>query len=310
MATPFVQDTRLTAIAVGFKNEAFIADQIAPRIVVPTEEFRWTEYNSDEAFSIPNTLVGRKGVPNEVEFTAKEHNDAVVDYGLSAPVPQSDILKAQNHPAFDPEGRATMKTRELVALDREKRVADFVGTPGNYNHSQALTAGSKFTDYDSDQFEISGTALETPRVRPNTMVLGHTEWFHLRRNQNILKAIGRNVDMATGMATRAEVAELFELTGGIIVGESRYNTANRGQSPTITRLWGGVSGLLYIKPAAQLEEDITFMLTASYLGPVSYRKQLEPGEMGLRGGVKITVGDSMKEVQISKEAGFLFTGAV
>lgn len=310
MDTPFVQDTRLTAIAVGYKNEEFIADKVMPRVDVPTEEFRWTEFNSDEMFDVPDTMVGRKGVPNDVEFTATEKNDSTEDHGLSNTVPKSDIDKAAKHPSFDPLGRAVLGTSQLISLAREKRVADIVGNQNNFNHSLALTGASKFSDHTSDQFEIIGEALEAPRVRPNTFVMGHTEWWHLRRNVNILKAIGRNVDMAAGMATRQEIADLFELSGGIIVGQSRYNVAARGQNADITRLWGGISSLLYIRPAAQLQEDITFGLTASYLGPVAYQEDKGPGEVGLRGGKKIVVGDSTKEVIISKEAGYCFTGAV
>lgn len=304
---PFVPDTRLTAIALGFKNEGFIADQVMPRVVVPTQEYRWTEFNSDEMFTTPNTLVGRRGTPNTVEFTATEKTASVVDYGLSGDVPQEDVLKAQNHLGYDPEGRMVMGVSELLALDREKRVCETVKAAANYHHTAALTAGSKFTDHTSDQFEILGTALEQPRVRPNTMILGHMDWFHLRRNEAILKAIGRNVDTSTGMATRQELAELLEISS-IIVGATRHNTARKGQAPTIERLWDGFCAFHYVKPAGQLTDDITWGLTASWQGAVAHRKILEPGQLGLRGGVKVTVGDSVNEHVIAKEAGYLFTG--
>ncbi|SVC58352.1 uncharacterized protein METZ01_LOCUS311206 [marine metagenome] len=310
MTTPFVQDTKLTAIAVGFKNAELIADRVAPRVEVMSEDFRWTEYNSEEMMTIPDTKVGRKGVPNEVEFTAKERSGHTMDYGLSDAVPQSDIDKAANHPSFDPLGRATLGVTKLVDLAREKRVADFVRDGNNYNHKQALTAGNKFSDYDADFFEIFGLALEQPLMRPNVCVLGHTEWFHISRNKSLLKAMGRNVDTQEGKITRQEFVDLLEINE-LIVGQSRYNMANKGQSANLSRLWGGTAAFHYRNSnILSLEEDMTFMATASYLGKVAYQKQLEPGELGLRGGVKVTVGDSVNEVQIAKEAGYLFTGVL
>jgi len=310
MPTPFVQDTKLTAIAVGFKNAEFIADQVAPRIDVMSEDFRWTEYNSHEMLTIPDTLVGRKGVPNEVEFTGEERSGHTKDWGLSDGVPQSDIDKAANHPSFDPLGRATKGVTQLVDLAREMRVANFVRNADNYNHKQALTSGNKFSDYDADFFEILGLALEQPLMRPNTAILGHTEWFHLSRNKALLKAMGRNVDTQEGKITRQEFVDLIEIDK-LIIGKSRYNTANKGQGANLSRLWGGTAAFHYVNPnLMSLEEDLTFMATASYLGKVAYQKAIEPGEMGLRGGKKVTVGDSCNEVQISKEAGYLLTGVL
>lgn len=310
MTTPFVQDTKLTAIAVGYKNDELIADQVAPRVIVPSEDFRWTEHNSHEMMTIPDTKVGRKGVPNEVEFTAQEKSGHTVDWGLSDVVPQSDIDKAKNNPSFDPLGRATLGVTKLVELAREQRVAKFVTDAGNYTHKQALGAGSKFSDYDADFFEILGLALEQPLLRPNAFIVGHTEWFHLSRNKSLLKAMGRNVDTQEGKITRQEFVDLLEIDK-IIVGKSRYNTANKGQAPSLSRLWGGTGAFHYINPnIMSLEEDMTFMATASYLGKVAHKQRKEPGEVGLRGGYKITVGDSCNEVQISKEAGYLFTGVL
>lgn len=306
--TPFIPDTRLTAIALGIRNAEFIADMVAPRVDVASETFRYTEFNHVEMFNVPNTLVGRKGTPNEVEFTATEKTGSTEDHGLTDKVPQTDIDAAKGHPSIDPVGMAAAKTAELVLLAREKRVADFVQNSANYNHTEALGAGSKFTDYTSDQVEIIGSALEVPLVRPNTMVLGHTEWFHLRRNEKLIKAILRTTN-GTGIITKAEFMEFFELNE-LLVGASRSNTANKGQTANLTRLWNGTAALHYKKPAAQLKNDITFMLTASWGGRIAMQKQLGAGELGLRGGVQVIVGDSLKEQPISKEAGYLFTSVI
>lgn len=50
------------------------------------------------------------------------------------------------------------------------------------------------------------------------------------------------------------------------------------------------------------------MVIVLYFGKVVYQKQLELGEFGFCGGVKVIVGDFVNEVQIVKEVGYLFIG--
>ena len=61
-----------------------IADQVLPRLTVTAREFKWDEHAKASMFQAPSTLVGRKGSPNEVEFTAEEKTSSVADYGLEA----------------------------------------------------------------------------------------------------------------------------------------------------------------------------------------------------------------------------------
>ncbi|QPG06555.1 hypothetical protein IT774_05120 [Salinimonas marina] len=307
--TPFVPESRLTAIAIGVRNSAFIADEVAPRADTGgTAEFKWTEYNPEETFTIPNTLVGRRSRTNDVEFTATQKNDAVEDYGLSDLIPYEDVMKAQNHPAFDPEGMATSKLSELVALDREKRVADRVMSAANYANSEVITAGDKWTASTSKPIAQIVDAMNSMLVTPNIMVLGRAEAWALRQNPQIIKAYNGSLG-DEGLVPLNFIRELFGLEK-IVVGESKFNAARKGQPMTLTQLWSGGASLIYQKPMAQLRDDLTFMLTAEWGGKVAARQELGAGEVGIRGGVRVTVGDSVKEVLISKEAGFFLQGVV
>ncbi|WP_230459894.1 hypothetical protein, partial [Sansalvadorimonas verongulae] len=81
------------------------------------------------------TLVGRKGRPNVVEFGGTEKSAFVQDFGLDDEIPQQDIDNA-NNTNFDPRGNAVELLSELIALDREKRVADLVQDKNNYAHKE------------------------------------------------------------------------------------------------------------------------------------------------------------------------------
>src|SRR5690554_1952957 len=306
MPAPFVEQQRLTAIALGFKNEQFIADQVMPRVPVGAANFKWTEFDAKDTFTIPNSLVGRKSRPNEVEFGATEHTSSVVDFGLEDAIPNSDIEEAKNNPAIDPEGRAAMKLTELILLGREKRVADMVMNVNNYNHSETLAGTDKWNDAGSNLIEQISDALDTPLVRPNTLVLGRAEATAMRRNASLVKAFNGSTG-DTGMVPWEFIREMFELQN-IIVGAGRYNTANKGQDMSIARLWSGGAALLYINPVAALRDDVTFGLTAEHGERVAATR--EDGDIGLRGGIRVRVGESVKEVLISKEAGFFFNAVL
>ena len=75
-------DYERTAIAVGYSNPAYIADEVLPRVTVGRKEYRYTEYPIGESFTVPDTRIGRRSAPTMVHFTASEKPGACEDYGL------------------------------------------------------------------------------------------------------------------------------------------------------------------------------------------------------------------------------------
>jgi len=302
---PFVADKKLTAIALGYKNEGFIADMVAPRTPVLSETFKWTEYNSDEMLTIPNTMVGRKGRVNQVEFTATEKSDSVLDYGLEDVIPMADVNAAKGHPSINPEGNISLKLSELISLGREKRIANTVMNAANHTHNEVITGTDKWTDPASKPIEQITDAMNTPLVTPNTLVLGVSEALALRRNVQIVKAFHGN-DGQEGLVPLSFIEQLFNVK--ILVGVSRHNSQREGQTAVIERLWTGGAALLYIKPAAQLRDDLTYMLTAEYETRVS--GSWEDKNVGLRGGKVVRVGESVKEVLMAKAASYFLQSVI
>ena len=120
MATrPFPTNARLTAIALAFRNPdiALIADLVLPRTPV-AYEFKWLSYDLAQGYTVPDTRVGRKSAPNEIDFQATEVQDKCQDFGLDDLVPNEDI-EADNQ-GVDPLGTATGFLSNLVDLGREQ----------------------------------------------------------------------------------------------------------------------------------------------------------------------------------------------
>ena len=130
---PFVIQPYLTSVTLAYRNEALIADAVLPRIPVESPIFKYSIYNKGDAFTVPDTLVARKGKVNEIDWGATEVTSQVEDHGLEDPIPFRDILAAEGVPStpINPEARSTELLSDLIALDREKRAAALVFNPAS-----------------------------------------------------------------------------------------------------------------------------------------------------------------------------------
>ena len=305
-ASPYPIDPALTAIAIAYKNPGYIADQVAPRITVGKQAFKFMQYGVDTFFNTPDTLIGRRSAANQVTMDGTEISDATEDHGLEGGVPKADVDNADER--YDPLGNQTSLLMEMIAIRREIRTAGVVFTAGTYDPSlrSTLAGGSQFSDPGSSPLTAVGDALDQPLMRPNQMVFGQRGWTKFRRHPEIVSAVLGNSGNK-GMVSRQDVAELFEVNE-VIVGQSWGNTAKRGQAANLARLWGNHLALTYKAPVVSTE-SATFAATFQWGQPFSSQRDLKPGEMGLRGGTAVLVGESVKERIVAGQAGYFFENA-
>lgn len=303
---PFPIQPELTAIAVMYKNKSMIADQVAPRFPVGKEEFKYLKHNLAEGFTVPDTKVGRKSKPNQVEFTATEVTDSTQDYGLDDVIPQTDITNAP--PNYNPLGKAVEYLTNLIELDREVRVANMVFNPANYATANKVTLSgtSQFSHTSSTPIDTITDALDSMVMRGNIMVLGRLTYSRLIRHPHIIKAYyGTGNDK--GIANREILKELFELDD-VLVGESFVNTARKGQSAALSRAWGKHLSLIHRDSNADSQRGTTFMLTAQFGDRIA--GSMPDGDVGLRGGVRVRTGEGVKEFMPANDLGYFFENAV
>ena len=123
----------LSEIAMAVQVEGMIADEVCPLVNTASPKFAYTRVETGSRLRIPDVRIGRTGRANQVEHESRDEIVEVEDYGLEDPVPARDTMAAMGvrHPV-DPQELATEATAQLVALAREKRVADLVFDPANY----------------------------------------------------------------------------------------------------------------------------------------------------------------------------------
>lgn len=311
---PFVIVPELTAIAVAYRQANFIADGVLPRVPVNTKEFRYQKYGLGDAFTAPETLVGRKGTPNQVEFGSTEVTDSVQDHALDAPVPNDDIAQweaaraAGATGAASPLMRATSQVQELVQTRREKRAADLVFDPATYAAANRVTlAGtSQWSDPASDPQAAIGDALDTMVMRPNIAVFGRAAWTKTSRNINLVKAYFGN-GTERGQLTKQAFMELFELDE-VLIGEAFWNSAAKGQPPSLVRLWGKHAAFLHRNMQADTEFGMSFGMTAQFGTRVA--GTIHDADIGMRGGERVRSGESVKELVTANDLGYFFQNVV
>jgi hypothetical protein len=316
MNFPFPIQQELTAITLAYTNRSLIADLVLPRTPVPAREFKWLQMNKDQMFTVPETMVGRKGQPNEVEFGGTEVAGFVRDYGLDDVVPQEDLDSA---PAgYDPLGTAVTGISELIALDREKRVADLVFGLNTYPAANRVTLSgtSQWSDYtNSDPYTAIQTALDGMLMRPNIAVIGRLAFSKLRVHPKITAALAPSttgntatVNALGAPATAQAIADLLELDQ-IIIGEAFINTAKPGQTATLSRCWGKHMAFLHQNPVATIRGNaVTFGFTAEYGNRVA--GSIAEPKVGLRGAQRVRVGESVNELVVASDVGYFFQNVV
>jgi len=295
------------AIAMAYKNRRLIADDALPVVPVNSREFKYWEYDLADGFTIPDTLVGKFDKADEMRFKATEKPNMVENHALSETVSNED---AEDSPAgIDPLSKATERVTDLVLLGREKRVADLLFGAANYASSNktTLSGTAQFSDVvNSDPIKQLTDFLDTMVIRANKMVIGRIPWTWLARHPKVVKAANGNSG-DSGIATRQRVAELLELDD-ILVGESFLNTAAKGQTPSMARVWGNFLLLGYYNKLADNNGGLTLGYTAKWKG--WQVKTIAEEDRGLHGTQKQLVGESVKPVLASPTCGFLISSVV
>jgi Phage major capsid protein E len=315
VSRPFVVDTALTAIAIGFRNPAaiLIADRVLPRVSVGGERFKWLEYPLAEAFTLPPTFVGRKGRPNQVEFTSIERTAAVDDFALDDMIPSTDMtaaaqLREAGLSTYDPERRAVEGLTDLIINDREVRVANLVTNLNTFAPALRVTLSgtAQWSDYaNSNPITAILAALDLPMMRPNKLVMGQALWTVVRQHPKVVNAIlGGNLN--SGAVTTEQFARLMEVEE-VLVGQGWINVARKGQAANMQRIWGKDCAMLYINPIAGPENMVTFGYTAEYGARVA-GTIIDPN-IGIMGGEAKRVGERVKEVIAAQAVGYLFKSA-
>lgn len=307
MQTPFPVDQTQTAIAIAYQNRRTIADRVLPRVSAGYR-FAYVEHDLAQGFTVPDTAVGRKGKPTEVEFKGRELTGQVETYALDDAIPLQDI-NASKGSKINPVNNATEYLTRLITLDREIRVAAMVFEASIYSASLRvqLSGSSQWSDSTSKPIDTIMTGLDAVIMRPNIMVIGQQAFTKLSTHPEIVRACRSIGGDSSGIVKAQEIAALFGLEE-VLVGEALVNTARKGQTASMARVWGKHCALIYQEKPAETRNATTFGFTAE----AGTRKAgaMEDANIGAEGGMRVRVWEQVKEVIAAPSLGYFIQDAV
>jgi hypothetical protein len=93
------------------------------------------------------------------------------------------------------------------------------------------------------------------------------------------------------------------------VGQGFLNTAKKGQTPSLSRVWGKHAALIHRDGLADSRGNrTTFGFTAQWGERIA--GTIRDPNVGMRGGTVVRVGESVAEVIAAPDLGYLFENAV
>jgi hypothetical protein len=313
--TPFVQNAAITAFAIAYAQAGLIQDEVFPMSPVATKLFAYNQYSKDEAMRAPETLVGRLGVPNQVIWSSTQLSSQCDDHALTTPVPVADLdawrasKAAGLTGAQDPLMRNSELLLQTLLNRRELRCATLATTLTNYavSNRDTLSGVGQWSDYtNSKPLTYLKRRFDKMILRPTHGAMSQEVFTTLSMHPEFVGAVYKNGTNA-GSVSRQQMAEQLGLQD-IFVGGAWLNTANPGQAPNITRVWGLDAVFFHRNGAAGLDAGMTFGLTADFGGRFG-GTWMDP-EVGAKGAEIVKVGNCVKELMLVNDAGFLVKNAV
>jgi hypothetical protein len=310
-------DKALTNISIGYKNEAYIADQIFKPVNVQKQSDKYYVFGMD-MFRTHNDLRAPGTEANEITWTFSDDQYYTEGHALRTTIPDEELMNADE--SFNLEADGTALVTEGILMNKEVNAASHVLNPANYHADLKVTLGAngtfKWSDYtNSDpRMDIARAKAAVHRksgVRVNTLIISEAVL-------NILLMHPKLAAMVQYVQTPVLAMEQLKVLLGvqnIIVGSAMKSTvgnpgvATPGAYEPLNYIWGNSAVLAYIAPAAgqkQISLGYSFMWNKDNAGSVQVRKWYEVGR-------KATVIEAERwyaHKMISNVSGYLFADAV
>ena len=301
-------DPILTNVSIGYKNAAYIADQVFPAVPVALQSAKHFVYNRGH-LRLENTVRSAGAGAKEVTHTFTVSDPYFCeDHALKEFVTDEDVdnnVQTGNDPFVD----ATENVTSLLDVAREKELADMLTSTANLTQNTTLSGTSQFSDFsNSNPFSVIETAHQTIQasifLRANTMILGRQVFDKLKLHPGIIERFKYTSDTPVN---EQQLASLFGVSR-LLVADPGYVTSAEGQTETTDYIWGKHIILAYIDPNPKPK---TITLGFKYQWKKRQVKRLRGVDEEDRVGTWVRVGnDYYDQVIVAAGAGYLIKDAV
>jgi hypothetical protein len=258
------------------KGKSFLSDLIFPEVVVDNEKFLVWSGGSEHLIVPSNTLRFGKAKANESTFSrSTSEKGPLNEHSLSAFITERQYKLGGS--SLSVETQAVEGLASEMQLVDEKALADFLSSTSNITHYNTLTGGDKWSAYGtSDPFDDIVTAIVAHNAYApqdiNSAWLSKDSWLQIVNHPAFLDRIKWS---KTGVMSIADFLQLMAPYGieKLWVGSAKINTANEGQTPSYSNIWGSHFWMGYVTD--------------------------NPGQQEINGGYKFRLRDSRR---VTREA--------
>jgi len=262
-------DTFLSNLSQAYANDSYIGERLILSVPVQKRTNKYAIYPQREMFEAPSDLLtSERARANEVSHTRTSASYELLDYGLENFV-SNETLDTQDLP-FNERADMVTELSEHMARKREVRDADLLTTAANYGSGNTVTLAG------SDQWNSAAGGNPIKDIQAAKAALfngpGATDAYAFS-SLDVFNVLARHLQLLdlqkytiNGLLTPEAIARYFGLAG-YLIGESRKQTANQGQTASYSRIWGNDFGIIRVARAPSLR-------TASFAS--RFRKQNDP----------------------------------
>lgn len=237
-----VQDPVLTNLALGYHNLDLIGEHLMPVVEIDKEAGKIPTFGR-LAFRLTSTVRELRGKSNRLDPEDIGSIDVALDENdVEFPIDYREESEA----FFSLQHFAVNTTQDVIALGREKKIADLAQNEANYEtgNKVVLSGTSKFSDKSSDPFKVIGngiTAIKRATGRkPNVCVIAADVWALLKEHPTVLDKI-KNVQVA--LIDEATFAKLINVEK-VVIGEAVYE--DTADNNAIKDIWTDSVILAYV----------------------------------------------------------------
>lgn len=294
-------------------QKGMIAQRVFPVIDVGLAAANFERVLLKELLQSPKLNRAAGARYNEIQTQFTQDNFTTQEWGVEAPVDDNEV-NIYAYTGVDAELVAAMRARDAVLRALEIRVAAKLfdttrWTGGQYTAGVNAAWSNRSSSIPIDDIDNGVKEVyENFGVRPNALVLSWVDYKNVRQSEQIIDRIKyTDRDDAVGIGP-ALLAQAFDLDE-VIVGDAVQNTANSGQTASLSPVWGNGKASLIVKAnSSDLREPCVGRIF-NYVGDGgSINGTFEEYRDEHRRGNIIRCRQQTGEKVLNTECGFLLTG--
>lgn len=249
-------DKILTQFSQKYTNKNYISELILPPLSVKERAGKYAKYGTenlrvyaDQVYRSPGTRA------NTVDYSVSQGSYLCNERALEKRVPDEFINNTDD--PYDPKRDAVATLMDNIWVNQENALATFVSDTGNVSQNVTLSGTDQWSDFtNSDPFDDIWTGIDTIRTAtsqlPNTAFLSYEVMNKLKQHPDIREQVKyTNGGQLSNDAFINFVKGFFNLDN-VFVGTAIKDTADEGQTASLSSVWGKHFWLTFINPRPTL----------------------------------------------------------